>query len=295
MSQTPTTSLYLFEPPYRELSRLRRDWPRKTAGRAVLWTMGKGRWRASFDMCRSRPAGIALIVILPPAVDISRNPDVLRVVEQCRPHSILPYHPEPHVDDLATILRREPADLPIEVMEYVQWRGILVDMETRHLIRRTIALSAEIKTVSALARSLYMSRRALGRRFQTRGIPVPSHWLQFGRILRAALRLQTTDKGLASIAYEMGYPDGFVLSNQMDRLAGVRPKRVRRNLGWEWIVETWLQKESRQGGISTTLHRRFKTLSRSALDEAHQVSHLRVAESDGPSPDGSGVPPKARA
>jgi AraC-like DNA-binding protein len=193
---------------------------------------------------------MALIVVLPAAVDLDSEPQLLRVVEACRPHSILPFHREPHVDDLTTLLRREPEDLSVEIMDYLQWRGISVDIEVRRLIRKTIDLSAEIHSVSALARSLYLSRRALGRRFLTNGLPVPSHWLHFGRVLRAAMSLQGQGLSLAEAASRFEYSDGFALSNQMQRLVGVRPTDARRYLGWDWLVEAWIHTEAASGGFA---------------------------------------------
>ena len=64
-----------------------------------------------------------------------------------------------------------------------------------------------------------------------------------------AIRLQNSDETLFSIGYELGYPDGFSLSNQMNRLLGVRPSDARRYLGWEWILEAWLRREAATGGL----------------------------------------------
>jgi AraC-like DNA-binding protein len=135
------------------------------------------------------------------------------------------------------------------VTDYLSWRGIVVDGDTRRLIRRTIEVAGEIRSVTALSRSLYLSRRALGRRFLSRGLPVPSHWLHVGRILRATLRLQGTDETLFTIACDLGYPDGFALSNQMYRLTGIRPTTARECLGWEWVLESWLRREAEAGGL----------------------------------------------
>ncbi|NNF11907.1 MAG: helix-turn-helix transcriptional regulator [Gemmatimonadetes bacterium] len=141
-------------------------------------------------------------------------------------------------------------DLAAEVTDYIRWRGLVVDRETTHLLRRIIELSEELKSITALARSLYMSRRALGRRLTRRGLPVPSHWLQLGRLLRLTSRLQNSETSIASIAYEAGYPDGFSLSNQMQRLIGFRPSQVREYLGWEWLLEAWLRKEADEGRLA---------------------------------------------
>jgi AraC-like DNA-binding protein len=250
--------LSLFAPPYRLIepvtevtglsARLK-----ATPGAALIWCLEEGDWGASFDVVRSRPGGIALIVVLPRAQSASADPEVLRIVELCRPHSILPYHPEPNPNDLRSLLCRTPEDLAIEVTDYLAWRGIAVDGDTRRLIRRTIELAGEVRSVSGLSRSLYLSRRALGRRFLTRGLPVPSHWLHFGRILRAALRMQSTEDTLFSIACDLGYPDGFALSNQMYRLVGIRPTSARDCLGWEWLIESWLRREAESGGLIPNL------------------------------------------
>ena len=261
MDGTPANSATLsrFAPPYRSLEPLALSDEYLVhppgPGSSIVWQLALGSWSKAFDMIRRRPPGMALIVILPPKVEVNSAPDLLRVVEAGRPHSILPFHPEPHRDDLSAVLRREPEDLPIEFMDYLLWRGIDVDMDARHLIRRTVELSLELRTVTALARSLYLSRRALGRRFLTRGLPVPSHWLHIGRILRAALRLQNTDETLASAAYHFGYPDAFAFSNQMYRLTRIRPSEARRFLGWEWLIEAWLRTECSTGGLSTDLSR----------------------------------------
>ena len=247
--------LSLFTPPYDLLEPLRGDDRRfaqpNSPGTGLVWQLRLGSWSRVFEVVRRRPPGMTLMVILPASVDLDSTPELLRVVEACRPHSILPFHREPHVDDLSVLLRREPEDLSVEVMDYLKWRGINVDIEVRRLIRKTIDLSSELRSITALARSLYLSRRALGRRFLTNSLPVPSHWLHFGRVLRAALRLQSSAVTLAEAASRFGYPDGFALSNQMHRLVGVRPSEARRYLGWDWLVEAWIHTEAAGGGFSS--------------------------------------------
>ena len=251
--------LSLFTPPYDLLEPLRWDDRRfaqpNSPGTGLVWQLRRGSWSHVFEVVRRRPPGMTLIVILPASVDLDSTPELLRVVEACRPHSILPFHREPHVDDLSALLQREPEDLSVEVMDYLQWRGINVDIEVRRLIRKTIDLSSELRSITALARSLYLSRRALGRRFLTNGLPVPSHWLHFGRVLRAALRLQSSAVTLEEAASRFGYPDGFALSNQMHRLVGVRPSEARRYLGWDWLVEAWIHTEAAGGGFSSDVCR----------------------------------------
>jgi len=254
--------------------------PRLTRGAAVAWELGAGDWGTYYRMIRDRPAGVALIMILPPADSIDAVSRLLEAAEQCRPHSVLPYHPNPAPEDLTAVLRRTPEDLPSDLMDYLTWRGLRVDQDTRRIVRRIVELSLELKSVSAVARSLYMSRRSLGRRFRRRGLPVPSHVLHFSRLLRASLALQGSSRTLFEIGCELGYSDGFALSNQMVRLTGLRPRLVRERIGWEWIVEAWLRKEAAAGSITLRTH---PTVDRSpsAPGENGPVSSAQVPE---PSP-----------
>ncbi|MEQ1857188.1 MAG: AraC family transcriptional regulator [Longimicrobiales bacterium] len=224
-------------------------------GSAVVWSMAIGRRPATVEMLMERPGGLALLVVLPAGSEVGLDPEVMSAVDRTRPHGILPYHPRPDPAGLAQVLRRPPADLGGEVTDYLNWRGIGVDRETAHVIRRIIDLSRELRSVSAVSRSLYLSRRALGRRLMSRGLPVPSHWLQAARLLRVATRLQNSDATVSSVAVDVGYPDGFSVSNQMERLFGCRPTEARERLGWEWLLEAWLRREADVGALAPVLTR----------------------------------------
>lgn len=245
--------LSLFAPPYRELSPLASVGELAAehghSGAVIVWSMAPGYTPSLVEALRTRPPGIPLIGVLPPSGAVTRPAEVFRVVERCRPHSLLPFHAEPDPHDLRTLLRKTPGDLAGALVEYLGWRGLVVDLEMRRLIRRIIEMSSDLQTVSALARGLYISRRALGRRFMNEGLPVPSHWLHFGRVLRAAIRLQAPNANLMQVAFDLGYADGFCLSNQMNRLTGVRPTVAAQRLGWEWFVERWIATELSAGGF----------------------------------------------
>ena len=262
MEQPASSPLTLFPPPYRDFLPLdpRESYPRDPSvllGTALVWRIGRRQGERVVERVTDRPAGLPLMVILPRADELARvEKRVLKVAESARPQSVLPHHDGLTPDEMAALLRREPPDLAAEFVDYLQWRGLMLDQDTRRLIRRTVELSSELTTLSALARGLYLSRRALGRRFKKRGLPVPSHWLQFCRLLRAILRLQNSRASLFDVACSLGYPDGFTLSNQMDRLVGVRPSDARIKFGWEWFVESWLQREWETGGLRIVLARR---------------------------------------
>lgn len=250
-----TLTLSLFAHPYRTLTpvigggrQLRAEG--RLPGSALVWNLGNGLHEQDLAVARGRPGGLPLIVVFPPLSRGSADASTVHTVATTRPAGILPYHHAPDPDDLAAVLRRPPEDLGGEVVEYLTWRGLAVDRDTRHLIRRTLALSADLRSISALCRSMYLSRRALGRRFVSRGLPVPSHWLHVGRLLRVAIRLQNSQESVLSVGYELGYGDAFALSNQMVRLTGYRPTQARAFLGWEWLVEAWLRREADTGGLA---------------------------------------------
>jgi len=254
-----TSSLALLAHPYSRLQPLEPTTAELRArgrqpGSALVWSMGTGD-RSVGRVILGRPGGLSLLVILPPEAELMSSPGLSLELHQLRAHGILPFHSSPSASDLAQVLRRPPIDLAADVTDYLRWRGLSVDRDTVHLLRRVLDLSADLRCISSVSRSMYMSRRALGRRLTTRGLPVPSHWLQMGRLLRVAVRLQNTDATVSSVAFEHGYPDGFALSNQMERFTGYRPVEVRRRLGWEWLVESWLRQEAERGGLTTPIAR----------------------------------------
>jgi len=196
-----------------------------------------------------RPGGVQLLTVLPRTSEIEDADELLRMVEVCRPHAVLPFHHDPDPIDLRMLLREPPEDIARAVVDYLGWRGLIIDPDMRQLIRRTLELSADVSTVSGLARGVYMSRRALGRAFLRAGLPVPSHWLHVGRVLRAVLDLQWHGETLMRTASRHGYTDGFSLSNQMKRLTMTRPSEVKERIGWEWVLESWIQRELASGGF----------------------------------------------
>ena len=222
-------------------------------GSAVIWRLGTGDLDDNVKIARRRPAGVVLILVLPPASALTAETDLLHIIGRCRPTAIVPHHDDIEPEDMKSLIRRPPSDLPVEFTEYLAWRGLPVDRGTCEIIRRTVRLATQLSTIASLSRTIYLSRRALGRRFVSRGLPVPSHWLQFCRILHAVLRMQNSTKSLHAVACGLGYPDGFALSNQMNRLIGVRPSTARRCLGWEWLIECWLQKERANGALAHDL------------------------------------------
>lgn len=268
------TTFMLLAPPYASLLPLddNEEFPQTPSayrGAALVWNLASGHQTQHLHRAVRRPCGLPLVVLIPSRPVLRRlRREVLDLIENARPHSVLPSQPFPAPEDLSLLLRMQPADLPTEVLDYLSWRGLILDPETRRIIRRTIELSSEVRTLSVLAKRVYLSRRALGRRFQERGLPVPSHWLQVSRQLRAVISLQTSSHPLTRIAHSLGYPDGFTLSNQMHRLVGIRPSVARIRLGWEWFLEEWLQQEWNRRGLRIHIRGLPSTSTRSlAIEE----------------------------
>ena len=246
------TPFSLLSPPYRHLSRLPlaadiSNIERSVRGKALVWFVAGGDPHLAAQAAAARVGGLSLIVVMPPADRLTDHPDMLDLLDSCRPHTVLPFHPAPAPEELAALLARPPQDVGREILDYLSWRGLRLSADTRRVVKRTLDLSADLRTISGLARSMFISRRALGRRLLEEGLPVPSHWLQFGRLFRVVSQLQNGSDSLFNIAMRSGYADGFALSNQMYRLTGVRPSTVRENLGWEWFIEAWIETEVAEG------------------------------------------------
>src|SRR5690606_15961587 len=176
------------------------------------------------------------------------------------------------------ILATPPQRLCGAAFEYLDRRQLLIDRVVRREVRRILELVPEVRSVSKLASRLYSSRRTLGRHFAAAGLPVPSHWLQFARLLHVATRLQQDRRlPVSRAAAHAGYPDGFTMSNQMKRLTNYRPTVVRNHLGWEWFIEAWLCAEARNGSSD---HERYGTAIGMYIDRVG-LGHVSLGRSRG--------------
>lgn len=221
----------------------------------MAWDLEADGWSDAAELVASRSAGVALAIILPDNGERVPLVPILRAVQKTRPQAVLPHHETPRSREIAQVIRRPPVSLASSVTDYMAWRGLSVDPTTKNIIQRIFELSARLSTITELARNLYVSRRALGRRLLNSGLPVPSHWLHIARLLRVILRLQNTTESLFQVATSLGYPDGFSMSNQMQRLCGIRPQHARVRYGWEWVFECWLLRELASGGVTSNVLR----------------------------------------
>jgi AraC-like DNA-binding protein len=247
---TAAAALAIFQPPYDSLTPCGPEiitglggvdaWK----GHAIIWLLSDGASQvAIFEALRCKPPGLPLIVLLPPPAAIRSILDMLPLVRHLSPRMVLPYGLVDTPYRLRQILAAPPRAVPATLTDYMIRRGLLRRKKAAREFQRIVELAPETRSISALSRRMYISRRTLGRHFMTTGMPVPSHCLQFARLFHVALQLQVQDTAVFRVASRFGYTDGFTMSNQMKRLIGSRPSQVRELLGWEWLVEAWLKQE----------------------------------------------------
>lgn len=244
--------LSLIRPPYVKAERLEVGWsPRELPprGHALVWSLRGAPLPGLLESVLARPAGLPLFLVLPPPGRVGEVVGLLARLHELAPRAVVPWGPLADVEALRALLATHARPLPIEVTEYLIRRGLL-PLRAAMAARQVLELAGTTRSITALCKRMYLSRRTLGRHFEAEGIPVPSHWLQMGRLLNVAVRLQREHATAFRAAVDVGYPDGFTMSNQMKRMLGCRPTEVRECLGWEWIVESWVKSETQRGGFA---------------------------------------------
>lgn len=251
----PTQGLLEFRPPYHSFSPLPLGWSPEEPdpGGAVVWFMSPtpGIY-PEMEWVHDRPSWLPLFVVLPRPDEIVAIAPILRSLADCRPRAVIPSAGRGLAPALRTLLAAPPRSLPSAVADLLEDAAMIHDQRTREVIEAVFAAAPQVSSIQRLAAGMYQSRRTLGRFFQDRGLPVPSHWLQFARILHVAIQIQNTRLNINRISARFGYSDGFTMSNSMKRLTGYRPSFVREHLGWEWIVRAWINGERGKKGNHTS-------------------------------------------
>ncbi|HEX2166294.1 MAG TPA: AraC family transcriptional regulator, partial [Longimicrobiales bacterium] len=230
MSSVPKTAaptLALFQPPYDRLSPCgpesvpALDDVDSWKGRAIIWLLSDRSNQTQYlEALRCKPVGLPLIVLLPPPAAIRSVLDTLPLVRHLTPRMILPHGLVDTPYRLRQILASPPRAVPATLTDYLIRRGIVRSRKAAREFQRIVELAPDTRSISALSRRMYTSRRTLGRHFIATGMPVPSHCLHFARLFHVALQLQIDESAVFRIASRFGYSDGFTMSNQMKRLLG---------------------------------------------------------------------------
>lgn len=248
-SRTPS-GLYVFAAPYHTYEPLDISWrpePVEPGGSVVWFMRATGRVWDELSWLMERPRSLPFFLVLPDPEEVPPLAPILRSVPDLRPKGVLPTAASGTMAALRTLLAAPPRSLPAAVVDYLEDVNLVEDAQMRDRLTTLFALSPRTRSIQGLARGMAQSRRSLGRYFSERDLPVPSHWLQFARILYVAIQLQNTNTSINRVAGRFGYPDGFTFSNAMKRLTGYRPSFVREHLGWEWILAAWLREEGWKG------------------------------------------------
>lgn len=250
----------IMRPPYAASSRFDATsytpWESAPLGHIAVWHS----YRATKELetaqiaheLAQRRAGIDLLVILPPSNSPALLPTLLATNTVC-PNWVVPYR----VRDerwLLQLTRLSPANPVLGLTEYLRFRGLLRTEWAYESVPALLTSAHGISSVNRWVKRLNTSRRSLGRNLSRAGLPRPSHWLQFSRLLRALQIMHQSRCSVSLAATQVGYPDPFTLSNQMKRLTGLRPSEAREFHGWNWFVERWLEREVATGGINTQLY-----------------------------------------
>jgi AraC-like DNA-binding protein len=144
-----------------------------------------------------------------------------------------------------SLLRRhlaQPPALADDVVEWLQLRGIRMSPALAYLVWQIFARAPHHSELATLCREIGVVESSARFRFHKKSLPPPSRWLQMARALYAALRIQAEpDKPLLRLALELGYSDHSALSHQIHRTFRLRASAIRQLLGWEWLLDRWLQ------------------------------------------------------
>ncbi|MGH7470102.1 MAG: helix-turn-helix domain-containing protein [Longimicrobiales bacterium] len=238
--------LTVLEPPYDSFRPIDFSWsPAPHArGTAVVWRVSSAAISSGeFEWLMNRPRGVCFALILPAPSEIAGIGSLLPRLAQLDPNVVLPSGRLVSPNSVRRALSGGPKDLPNAVVNYLWRHKVLSVWSIRSEVLQIFRLAPAIPTISRLCREMYLSRRTLGRHFEAYDLPVPSHWLQFARVLHVLLRAQSDTLALCKLALSLGYPDGFTFSNQVKRLTGLRPSEARLTIGYEWLLEAWLSRE----------------------------------------------------
>ncbi|MFP4624553.1 MAG: helix-turn-helix domain-containing protein [Gemmatimonadota bacterium] len=242
----PRHGLFHFRHPYRDFEPVRLGWrpDAPDPGGAVVWFMAPvGNIYPELDWVSERPGWLPLFIVLPEPEDVLPIAPILRVLPELGPRGVVPVAGRGLEPALRTLLASPPRALPAAVADQLEHAGLVPDPRTRAVVETIFGAAPNVRSIETLAARMCQSRRTLGRFFRDRDLPVPSHWLQFARILHVAIHIQNTRASINRVSARFGYNDGFTMSNSMKRLTGHRPSFVREHLGWEWIIEAWLRRE----------------------------------------------------
>lgn len=127
-----------------------------------------------------------------------------------------------------------------DVARWVVRREGDISQAASKAIAQLISGAATQTRVSPLLMRMDESLSTTRSNFRKWQLPSPHRWLQLGRALNSALRIQKSpDEPLLKIALSLGYSDSSGLSRNLNQTFGLGPSTIRGTLGWEWLLFRW--------------------------------------------------------
>ncbi len=177
---------------------------------------------------RERSEGLAFMIrgestAISSAMRVLSSSDILKDARLAQIEMLLREQPSPHKDT---------QHLVEAFVARADQLGEAPSTSTDELVARAIALGqsdlSRRWTTTELARAVGVSRAVLARRFVAAlGEPPDRHFTSL-RMREAAIRLETSDEGLAAIAADLGYSSEFALSRAFKRFHRISPSVYRR-------------------------------------------------------------------
>jgi AraC-like DNA-binding protein len=106
----------------------------------------------------------------------------------------------------------------------------------RSFARRTVEFPFHYTTLHALADTCGMSRGALKARFRRRGLPSPSTYLRWFRVMAVADRLADPSVSVAVVARHTGFTSDGNLCRSLWNLTSMTPTELRTLKGWNRLL-----------------------------------------------------------
>jgi AraC-like DNA-binding protein len=136
-----------------------------------------------------------------------------------------------------------PPHLDADAVEWFWLRGLNFTPDIAYMVQGIFLLAPTHRTLSDLLSALHIPASSMGAKLSKKILPPASNWLHLAHAMYSALRLQSSpDTSVCRVALEFGYGDHSALSRQLIRNFGLRPSAIRETLGWEWLLDRWVER-----------------------------------------------------
>lgn len=136
-----------------------------------------------------------------------------------------------------------PPRLDADAVEWFWLRGLNFTPDIAFLVQGIFFLAPTHRTLTDVLSALHVPASSMGAKLSKKILPPASNWLHLAHAMYSALRLQSSpETSVCRVALEFGYGDHSALSRQLIRNFGLRPSHIRETLGWEWLLERWVER-----------------------------------------------------